>query len=162
MTNLQLNWFQYKFIKEDGYGRFGMRMVRALARQGAGIMPALMETATLPGDLVRMTGLDFSRVSVALLPPHELKAIPGRLIISTMYESNRLRPGWIDRVNQLCERVIVPAPWMLEVFESHDCAVPVHVVPGGIDGAEFPVVERPLGKRPYTFLALGDRGSRKG
>jgi len=160
-TDLALNWLNYRMIKEDGYGRFGVHFVRALARAGVRVTPGLMSMLEMPGDLLRMTALDFSRLTIALMPPHELKAVPGRLINFTMYECTRLRKGWIDQINNLCERVIVPAPWLLEVLDSHDCAVPMHAVPGGIDPHEFPVVHR-NGNRPYTFLALGDRGTRKG
>ena len=33
-TDLALNWLNYRMIKEDGYGRFGVHFVRALARAG--------------------------------------------------------------------------------------------------------------------------------
>lgn len=158
---LQLNWFNYKFVKQDGYGRYGMHLVRALARVGVSVYPGVVSQLEMPGDLLRMAGHDFSRLTVALMPPHELRGIPGRLVNYTMYECNRLRCGWIDQINGLCERVIVPAPWLVDVLESHNCEVPIHVIPGGIDPHEFRYVRR-NGHRPYTFLALGDRGSRKG
>lgn len=157
-----INWLNYKFIKEDGYGRYGIHMVRALTRAGVCVHPSLVEMTKLPGDLARMAGLDYSKLTISLMPPHELPAIPGRQINYTMYEANRLRKGWVDKVNDHCERVIVPAPWLVDVFDSHHVRVPVHVIHGGIEPSEFPMFRRRLGERPYTFMTLGDRGSRKG
>lgn len=159
--HLACNWINYRMIAEDGYGRYGVRHVRALARAGVRVTPGLSQMLEMPGDLLRMTGLDFSRLTIALMPPHELIPVPGRLWNYTMYEATRLRVGWIDRINNYCERVLVPAPWLLDVLDSHGCKVPAHVIPGGVDPGEFPVVTRQQ-DRPYTFLALGDRGSRKG
>lgn len=160
---LACNWINYRMIEEDGYGRFGVRMVRALTRAGVRVTPTLSQVvADLPGDLLRMTGIDFSRLTISLVPPHELRPVPGRQWLYTMYEATRLRRGWIDYINNYAERVLVPSPWLLGVLESHGCQIPAHVVPGGIDPAEFPVFERAIDARPYTFLALGDRGSRKG
>lgn len=162
-STLACNWINYRMIEEDGYGRFGVRMVRALMRAGVRVTPSLSQVLTdLPGDLLRMTGLDFSRLTISLMPPHELRPVAGRQWLFTMYEATRLRKGWINAINNYAERVLVPAPWLLDVLESHDCTVPAHVIPGGIDPAEFPLVERPIDERPYTFLCLGDRGSRKG
>lgn len=159
---MRLNWLNYKFIHEDGYGTYGRQFVRALARLGVDVRPAIKAALDMPGDLLRMAGFDFSCLTVALMPPHEMVPLPGRQIGYTMYEATRLRRGWAAQLNALCERVLVPAPWLVEVMDSHQVKVPVHVVSGGIDPAEFPVMQRHTDHRPYTFLALGDRGSRKG
>jgi glycosyltransferase involved in cell wall biosynthesis len=59
------------------------------------------------------------------------------------------------------ERVIVPSQHNKEAFERSGLKIPISVVPLGTDPDEFPLVE-PVRNRPYTFLTIADRGTRKG
>lgn len=160
---MQINWANYKFLPYDGYGRYGLHMVRALARRGVAVHPLLEEQLSLPGWLNRLAGLDFSNLTVSCMPPIYLHGLPGRQWLLSMCEGTKLVDGWADHVNQKAERLIVPCQHNAAAFERSGVTVPIHVVPGGTSPAEFPV--RPPARRngrPYTFLALADRGGRKG
>lgn len=159
---MRINWFNYLFLPIDGYGRYGLHFVRALSRLGVDVYPATVETVDAPGWFQRLQGLDFSKLSISLMPPHHLRSVPGRQWNYSMYEGTGLPDGWARHVMDKAERVIVPAAWLVDVFREHGVTHPIDVVPGGIDPEEFPVVPPPKWDRPYTFLALGDRGSRKG
>jgi hypothetical protein len=163
MGSRQINWLNYKFLPADGYGRYGLYFVRALHRAGVDVTPALRDTAELPGWLTRMAGIDWSRLTVACLPPCELRPLAGRQWNLTMYECSAIPEGWANEVNRLAERLIVPCVQNAEAFRRAGVEKPIHVVPGGTSPEDFPLMGRtPNGNRPYTFLALGDRGSRKG
>jgi glycosyltransferase involved in cell wall biosynthesis len=152
-------------IEYDGYGRYGLSQIKALARAGVDVYPDHIMALEAPGWMQQLKGLDFSRLSVALMPPHELKALPARQWLSTMYEGTGLPDDWGAHINQKAERVIVPSEFLVDVFRSHGVhrRIPIDVVPGGVDVDEFPVLDRPVPThRPYTFMAFGDRGSRKG
>jgi glycosyltransferase involved in cell wall biosynthesis len=159
---MRCQWFNYKYLKIDGYGRFGIRFVQALHRAGVEVKPWLIDMLDLPAELQRMVGLDYSLLSVFLMPPHHLKPIAGRAWNYTMYECTKLPDDWADQINNKVERVIVPSQWLVEVFEENGVTRPVHVVPGGISPDEFPIFSTYHEDRPFTFMCLGDRGSRKG
>jgi glycosyltransferase involved in cell wall biosynthesis len=57
--------------------------------------------------------------------------------------------------------VIVPSVWLVQVFRDCGVTVPIHVVPLGISET-YQYVQRPHGRKPFTFLTIGDRLRRKG
>jgi glycosyltransferase involved in cell wall biosynthesis len=87
-------------------------------------------------------------------------ASQGPRIAVTMFESTALPDGWVEVLNQM-DAVIVPSRWLMDVFHNAGVTVPLHCVPLGVSSA-YQYVERDHRARPYTFLALGDRGRRKG
>ena len=79
-----------------------------------------------------------------------------------MTENTGVPKEWPDTVNANAERLIVPCQHNADVFAERGVRCPIHVVPGGTDPVEFPVLPRPLGRQPYTFLCISDRAPRKG
>jgi glycosyltransferase involved in cell wall biosynthesis len=84
----------------------------------------------------------------------------GMRVAITMFESTKLPPGWADVLNRM-NAVIVPSQWNAEMFKGEGVTVPVYRVPLGISNAYLKVKRRGDTKRPYTFLVIADRGSRK-
>ena len=162
---LRINWVAFNYHKCDGYGRYAMHMIRALNRRGVDVRPYLTDQVRLPGWMQRMAGIDYSRLTITCTPPYMLCAVPGRQWNLTMTEGTRLPDGWTPHVNLCAQRVIVPCEHNRAAFVDSGVTAPVSVSPGGTSPQEFPLVRRDYGDRqslPYTFLALGDRGSRKG
>ena len=65
-------------------------------------------------------------------------------------------PRWLGRINQRerCRAVVVPCDHNAQVFREGGVTKPIHVIHGGTDPQEFPLItERP--NRPYTFWRLG-------
>lgn len=158
---MRSNWGNYLFLPTDGYGRMGLGFVQALIRAGHEIHPFTLDALDKPGWFQQAQGINFDVATVQLCPPHNMRHLPGRSFGFSMHESMTLPDGWANHVNQKCQWLIVPSPWLVEVFETAGVKVPIEVVPGGIDPDECPI----LGKRrnqPYTFIALADRGNRKG
>lgn len=161
---MRLNFLCYRLIKEDGYGRYGTNLIRALVRQGLDVYPGVTSDLELPGWMQRMRGLDFSRLTLMLMPGHEMQSVPGRVWGYSMYEDDSLPKGWAENINSVCERLLVPCEHNAKVFYDRGVKhIPIHVVHGGTAPEEFPILPVPPQRsRPYTFLCLGDRGSRKG
>lgn len=159
---MQINWMNYLFIKEDGYGRMGMHLVRNLHALGVEVLPMIVDTAKQPQWLQRLAGIDYGRLTIALMPGHEFTPIPGRQWLFTMTESEEVPKGWTERINWLGERLLVPCEWCADVFKAGGVKIPIHVVHGGTPPEEFPVQQRVNHNERFTFLALGDRGGRKG
>jgi glycosyltransferase involved in cell wall biosynthesis len=77
-----------------------------------------------------------------------------------------------------CEGTLV-AGWLLDFFKHFDAMLatsnatkeaivnsgitcPVHVFGHGIDPEQFPLIDRPVDRKPYTFIHLADVQARKG
>lgn len=162
--SLRLNWTGYQYRQHDGYGRYGRYMVRALLKLGIDVMPCLEEEINMPRWMQEMRGVRFDdRLTISCLPPYYVQKSPGRHWLLSMTEGSDLPHGWAESINKSgVERVIVPCEHNKEAFERGGVECPVSVVPGGTDPDEFPLRTEPRPERPYTFLALADRGERKG
>lgn len=158
---MQMNFGGHRFIKVDGYGRFGLGVIRALLQDGHDIHPFILDDMEFPTWYRQAQGLDFGCATVQLSPPHNMYHLPGRSAAWTMHESSALPEGWSDHINQKNQLCIVPSPWLIAVMEEAGVKVPIKVVPGGIDPEETPILRRSK-SGPYTFIALADRGNRKG
>jgi glycosyltransferase involved in cell wall biosynthesis len=159
--SLRLNWFNYKFLPNDGYGRMGLGLVRALLREGHQVRPDAIDALDKPAWFQRAQGIDFSAASVMLMPPHHMRLVSGRAFAFTMHESMHVPDGWAAHINTKSQWMIVPSPWLIEPFREAGVKLPIDVVPGGIEPDECPVLPSVSG-RPFTIGCLGDRGGRKG
>jgi glycosyltransferase involved in cell wall biosynthesis len=87
-------------------------------------------------------------------------ATSGPMVAITMFESTKLPDGWSEVLNRM-NAVIVPSKWCRDIFRANGVKAPMHVIPLGVSETYHPV-ERPLNRKPFTFLAIGDRWRRKG
>lgn len=170
---MRLNWCAYNYRAFDGYGRYSGYMIRALLRAGVEVSPLFAGHCDMPNWMLDRTETCFNGLAISCLPPYYLRRVPGmgapgvshsRHWLLTMTEGSSLPNGWAEIINRSgVERVIVPCQHNAEAFRSGGVEAPIHVIPGGTCPDEFPLrcKERAEGK-PYTFLALADRGSRKG
>lgn len=159
---MRLNFGAHKWLWMDGYGRMTTGFARALLRAGHSIYP--FELGSLddkPGWFLQAQGLDFSKATLQFAPPNNFKHLPGRSVGMTMHESTQIPIDWANHVNQKSQVLIVPHPWLVDVFREGGVEVPIEVVLSGLDPDETPILGR-NGNRPFTFGCLGDRGLRKG
>lgn len=161
---MKLNFLTYTFDNRDGYGRQGRLLMRGLYRRGVDVMPLSTDMLEWETWILRLMGVDFSRLTIGIMSAGAFTGIPGRQWGISMFESTKLPDGWVEIIGDHLERLIVPCEWNAEVFRANGVPnhVPIHVVRAGIDPHEFPYLRRTLGDRPFTFMALGDRGMRKG
>lgn len=159
---MRANLAGYKWLWYDGYGRYCLKTTQALLRNGHDIYPFDIQLfKNKPAWFFRAQGLNFDRVTIQLMPPDMTKPLPGRSIIYTMHESKTVPYTWPAKINAHAQFLMVPSPWLVEVFKEGGVQIPIAVVPSGIDPDECPVFMR-RSDHPYTFGCLADRGSRKG
>jgi hypothetical protein len=164
---MRLNWLAYNYRGWDGYGIYSARLIQALRRAGVDVTPHFAGAADAPRWLSYEWGMDWSMPTISCLPPFYLRKLPAGHAphwLLTMTEGSQCPDGWADIINQAnIDHVIVPCQWNADAFREGGVECPISVVHGGTDPDEFPLLkrERDAGQ-PYTFLALADRGSRKG
>jgi len=159
---VKLNLAAYSFDRYDGYGRYGRYLTRWLTYLGTQVRPVLLqEVHMLPGWMQRLAGLEWDHLTLSCMPPYMFPGVPGRQWGITMTEGTKLPSGWAEACNERCERIIVPCEHNAEAFEKSGVEIPIHVIPGGTCPVEFPLLQR-TPSDTYTFLALADRGARKG
>lgn len=163
---MRLNWLGYTYSDYVGYGKYSNRMVMALRKAGIAVRPELAGAAYHPDWLLAERGMDWDCPTISCMPPYHLCKLPqgaGPHWLLTMTEGGELPKDWADTINKSgIERVIVPCEHNAKVFRDGGVNAPVTVISGGTDPDEFPLVSTRRPNRPYTFLALADRGYRKG
>jgi glycosyltransferase involved in cell wall biosynthesis len=152
-----------------GYGRMACEFVYRMAAQGvlvnaSGSYPVsenqtrLMQALVNRPHTLTVGGLLFGYPT--LHEEYGPLSQHGPRIAVTMFESTKIPREWVKPLNA-CDAVIVPSTFLVDVFKKAGVRKPIHVVPLGISET-YHYVQRPRDRRPYTFLALGDRGTRKG
>lgn len=161
---MQLNYLGSNFRETDGYGRYNNRLIQALERLGVSVTPFLHEAVNMPAWMQTQVGIQWDRLTISCLPPYFLNRVPGRHWLLSMTEGDQTPRGWVDLINGSgVERMIVPCEHNADVFRRGGVTCPIHVIPGGTDPEEFPYAPKTWGfDERYTFLALADRGARKG
>lgn len=176
---MKLNFLFYNARNWDGYGRYSARLIQALESAHVEVFPHFEEALNAPQWMQEWWGIDWSNLTISCLPPYFLQKSPGRHWLLTMTEGSECPDGWADIINESgVEHVIVPCQHNADAFARGGVTAPITVIPGGTDPDEFPLrngvvreysesrreysESTPRIDRPYTFLALADRGSRKG
>lgn len=90
---------------------------------------------------------------------HEAWNAPGPRIAIGMFESSVLPAGWSDTLN-LMDAVITPSRFCHEVFIEAGVTRPIYRIPLGIGDVYQPY--KRMESDVLIFLAIGDRGLRKG
>lgn len=159
---MRINWGSHAFIKEDGYGRYAMHLIRNLGYLGYNVTPFRLDWLDdMPGWMLRQTGLQFDRLTIQSGPADQFVPLPGPSWGLSMTEDSRIPAGWSERINNACDLLIVPCEHNRDAFARCGVRIPIHVIPGGTEPAEFPLMPE-VERETFTFLCLGDRGSRKG
>jgi glycosyltransferase involved in cell wall biosynthesis len=160
---MRVNWISY-YLNHDGYGRFSSRLVWAMQQWRMDVLPLLCEDIDRPQWMLNQMGVNWDDFTITCHLPRFVRKIPGkgRHWLYTMCETTTI-PKSTARLLNSCglDRIVVPCQHNLEAFANSGVKVPISIVPLGTDPKEFPV-RVPDFKRPYTFLTIADRGTRKG
>jgi glycosyltransferase involved in cell wall biosynthesis len=167
---MKINWMAYQYREYDGYGRFSNRFIAALARAGVAVHPTLTEMAMSPPSTRRMNGWHSNALTIQCAPVFYSSRVAGPSWLFSMTEGSELPDQWAEMIAMVMpERVIVPCEYNATAFrdgiKSIGLDIPVSIINGGTDPAEFDRRElngRYESEYDYTFLALSDRGARKG
>ena len=155
------------FLVYDGYGSMAEYLALGLAGLGVDVrpVPLTLDQAGLTPEMRAMLSQARPRASDPVLyfsfPQSALAAYGARsdLFISTMWEGDRLPPGWTQQINR-ARAVIVPSRFVAEVCRNSGVTRPVEVVPQGIDPQVYALVDRPQ-RDTLTTLIVGTVIGRK-
>jgi glycosyltransferase involved in cell wall biosynthesis len=151
-----INVFAHSWNSADSYGRVAIETAAAIERtrgvhinrfgdEGSLIKPAFGGILTAyPSQFHLYGGL----------------AQFGRRIALTMFESDQIPSDWIEPLNR-CDEVVVTSRWLVDVFKQCGVTTPVQALHLGVNADMFPYKARKP-KKPFTFIAIGDGGLRKG
>lgn len=155
-----INIFAPNWEIQDSYGRIACELASGLEQRGYLVNKFGDHALQQPihptvGGLFLGYPTQFSEYGFPL-------AKLGNRIAITMFESTKLLDGWSEALNT-CDAVIVPANFLVDVFKSSGVTSEIHVQPLGIS-EEFSIhnMRQYEADQPITFLAIVDRGVRKG
>jgi glycosyltransferase involved in cell wall biosynthesis len=166
-----VNIFSPDYDPYSGYGRKALELVYHLSQMGYHVN-ALGSNALAFRDKLTpgMIALLEKPVQAAvggivlgyptLIPQYGELLTAGPYIVQTMFESTKLPEGWASALNK-AKAVCVPSRWLIDVMKKNGVLRPVYVVAEGVSET-FQYVDRRQYPEVFTFLAIGDRGSRKG
>lgn len=159
-----LNIFAPSWDERDSYGRVAVELREHLARRGVIANPLggdIPEDARWGDDVVIHPAFGgFLLAWPTNFRDYGLMSQHAPRVAITMFESTVLPDKWAQELNR-CDAVIVPSQWLIEVFREAGVTAPIHVVPLGISDS-FQYQPRVEADAPFTFIAIGDGGERKG
>lgn len=84
----------------------------------------------------------------------------GKRVAVTMFESDCIPDAWTWVLDSVDE-IVVPSSWLVKVFRKAGVKKPIHVVPLGVSDVFKNVHRESQTDRPFTVMAIADRGERK-
>ena len=157
MTDI-LSLYCHDWSPEESYGRIARELAAHLEKEG-------VHVNRIGGNTPQQTRpIRMALGGIALGYPTNVQADGellkvGPVVWLTMFESTRLPFLWTDILNS-GQAVVVPSRWQVDTLRDSGVTVPVTVAPLGVSKS-FTMQERTQG-RPYTFLTVADRGTRRG
>lgn len=149
-----------------GYGQHAIHTVRQLQRHGVEValepMKVWRTKHPVPREVMKTIAPGPRDQWEMLLAPPDVGARDRATVWFSMWESNRLPAGSVEKLNQAAA-VIVPCAWNQMLFDANGVSRPIHNVPMGYDPNVFE--PRPWPDGPFTFGAggrLAHGGARKG
>lgn len=146
---MQLNYYAPAMVHLDtGYGRMAYALLQAFDQIQVDVNP--------------MVEPDFVTLVIGH-PKHGALVHTPRMWLFTMIESTRMSDEWVQLINGLYERVLVPSPCQVQYLRDSGVKVPVSYVPLGVDlyMPHLKARAKPT-DRPFTFLTYSYGDNRKG
>ena len=159
--------FGTPFSVLDGYGAVGINLLLELDRRGQKIFPVMVGWDRPPHFPARVHEMQAEhrhlhpRWGVAHGYPGELRRVPaGRLVLWTMWESDRLPDNWKDEIHEGAVALIVPSSAQIDIFQKSGIELPIYVMPDNVNPDVFTPYDRPA-RDTFTFATWARMSSRK-
>ena len=140
------------------YATNGMNRATGYGRMELGLMQGLIGCGADVRVVDKYTPPKYD-VTIVVGNPLWAQRIPGRRKwVFTMSEATQVSQKWVDAINESVERVLVPAPPLVDVYHDSGVQVPVDYVPLGVDWNAPAYVNRDPHPEVFTWLtySLGD------
>lgn len=165
-------------LMADGIGRQTVELAQTLSRKHrVQILANYVNKKDVPSSVKDMLRMKYKKTApVAII--EECLWFPGnpleRFFSTTdsssqiryaysMFESTQIMPEWVMMLNLYFDAVIVPDPFLVDVYVNSGVTIPVFHIPLGIDIRDF--LQAPLKtsktKGPFVFASLGKAEDRK-
>lgn len=156
-----VNLFSPNWHPADSYGRIAHELAAGLEANGYYVNKF---GADAPTQLIRtcLGGifLGYPTMHEDWISQFPLAGMGARVSV-TMFESTKLLDTWREPLNE-CNAVVVASQFLVDVFKNAGIGTPVEVVPLGMSNAfTETVTPRSIETKPFTFVCIGDRGTRK-
>lgn len=153
-----LNIFCYDWSIAESYGRVALELKAGFEARGVHV--------NCFGNNAPQVPIKFAFGGIALGYPTSIEAYgqmfkAGPQVWVTAFESTQLPFLWADILNT-SDAVIVPASFLIDVFKTSGVDTPVFAIPQGVSKVFQPMTRLRKPDDPFTFLAIADRGRRKG
>lgn len=166
-----MNISSYSFYTPfGGWGIFNLGWTKYLTRHGVhiSISPQFSPKAgsdewnILSNEEKKLfTEFKQERIGISATTPSEFKFNTSEIRVGyTMAESDHIGEEWVKACNGM-NYIVVPNFFYKDVFIDSGVAVPIKVIPPGIDVEKFPYFDRPE-RKTYTFGICGHLNDRKG
>jgi glycosyltransferase involved in cell wall biosynthesis len=138
-------------------------LIEALDREGVQVRIAPTLNQPAPG-LERFYHPDDGRGRFAFYYDWRCqpRVLPPPRVMRTVWESTRVPPAQIATINRDVELIWVPSACTREIYLDCGVQVPVKLLPNGVDGERFPLLERDEDRETITFGTLAELSPRKG
>lgn len=152
-----LSVYAYDWSPQESYGRVARELATHLGEMGYYVN-------CMGPNAPKDKPIQISMGGIALGYPTTIRQYgslfnAGPQVWITAFESDALPFLWADIFNSTASAVVTPSLWCADVFRKSGVEVPVHAISQGVSSI-FRSVERRT-DRPFTFLAIADRGRRK-
>jgi glycosyltransferase involved in cell wall biosynthesis len=147
-----------------GYGSVARPLLTALEQLGVSITLAPTRNQPIPKFERFYRKLDhWRRIAFYYDFLDCPSALPAeRIVHYTMSETTHVAPPTVHDINNAVSLLYVPCRHNISVFEQAGVRVPVRVLPHGVDGNVFPLLDRPTSREVFTFGTFGELSARKG
>lgn len=154
---MAINIFSPTWEIQDSYGR----IANELASYASQFMHVNAFGHAAPENIIEPAFGGVLLGYPTVYPTYPTLANHGKRIAVTMFESDCLPDSW-RWVLESVDEIIVPSKWLVRVFQQAGIQKPIHVVPLGVSDIFKQTPRVSAMQRPFTVLAIADRGERKG
>ena len=139
--------------KNTGYGRAYADLYLACARRGMPVIGHPFDAYKVPKHID--VDVFFGMPNEHWRPSYKTRHGDSIRGVFTMYESSKVKPEFIPEINDQFDFIIVPSDYCLESFSKGFPDKPVFKCPLGVVGDDFPYFDRPVDRKPFTFVWNG-------
>lgn len=158
----------------DGIGRLSVELVNALKNDfSISLIPTVLNRNDVPTEVLKIIDRSSNELGDVVIFQDPIgdrsrffsffRKYPDKIKIAySMFESTAIPDKWVFRINNVFDAVVVPDPFLVEVYKNSGVTVPIFVIPLGLDLSTF--LNEPVKKTkndPFVFANFSAYGIRK-
>jgi glycosyltransferase involved in cell wall biosynthesis len=149
----------------DSIGKQSVELVDALRKEfSVNLFPTCLNQIDVPQPILEILNKKSSMLGNVLIFESQFSFARSKIIpffrknshkiriAYSMYEATEIPEYWVRKINMAFDAVVVPDPFLIEVYKSSGVTVPIFVIPLGLDLKPF--LQAPLKEEiqcPFVF-----------